>query len=131
MGSFEGVVMCGLFGLYALNKVRTRFGDNNIGLYRDDGLALIEGNSPRLADIARKDLCSVFQELALKITAEVNYKTVNFLDVTLNLTDESYKPYRKPNNEPLYIHKESNHPPSITKHRAAINRRIASLSSYR
>ena len=59
-----------------------------------------------------------------------NYKTVNFLDVTLNLTNESYKPYRKPNNDPLYIHKESNHPPSITKQLlAAINRRIASLSS--
>ena len=30
----------------------------------------------------------------------------------------------------MYIHKESNHPPSITKHlQAAINRRIASLSS--
>jgi hypothetical protein len=68
--------------------------------------------------------------LGLKITAEVNYKTVNFLDVTLNLTNESYKPYRKPNNDPLYIHKESNHPPSITKQlSAAINSRIASLSS--
>ena len=39
-------------------------------------------------------------------------------------------PTEKPNNDPLYIHKESNHPPSITKQLpAAINRRIASLSS--
>ena len=54
----------------------------------------------------------------------------NFLDITLNLANDSYKPYRKPNNEILYIHKESNHPPSITKHLpAAISRRIASLSS--
>ena len=130
MGSFDGAEICELVGLYALNKLRTRFGNNNIGLYRDDGLALIEGNSPRLADKARKDLSSAFQELGLKITAEVNYKTVNFLDVTLNLTSKLYKPYRKPNNEPLYIHKESNHPPSIIKHLpAAINRRVASLSS--
>ena len=130
MGSFDGAEICELVGLYALNKLRTRFGNNNIGLYRDDGLALIEGNSPRLADKARKDLSSAFQELGLKITAEVNYETVNFLDVTLNLTSKLYKPYRKPNNEPLYIHKESNHPPSIIKHLpAAINRRIASLSS--
>ena len=79
---------------------------------------------------ARIDLCSAFQELGLKITAEVNYKIVNFLDVTLNLTNESYRPYTKPNNEPLYIHKESSHPPSITKHLPeAINRRIATLSS--
>jgi hypothetical protein len=130
MGSFDGAEICELVGLYALNKLRTRFGNKNIGLYRDDGLALIEGTSLRLADKARKDLCSAFQELGLKITAEVNYKIVNFLDVTLNLTNESYKPYRKPNNEPLYIHKESNHPPPITKHLPeAINRRIATLSS--
>ena len=110
--------------------MRERFGNNNIGLYRDDGLALLKGTSLRLADEAGKDLCSAFQELGLKITAEINYKAVNFLDVTLNLTNESYKPYRKRNNELLYIHKESNHPPSITKHLlAAINRRIASLSS--
>ncbi len=111
----------------ALNKLRTRFGNNNIGWYRDDGLALIEGTSLRLADKTRKDLCSAFQELG---TAEVNYKIVNFLNVTLNLNNESYKPYRKPNNEPLYIHKESNHPPPITKHLPeATNRRIATLSS--
>ena len=130
MGSFDGAEVCELVGLYALNNLRKRFGNNNIGLYRDDGLALIEGTSLRLADKARKDLCSAFQELGLKITAEINYKTVNFLDVTLNLTNESYKPYRKPNNDLLYIHKDSNHPPSITKHLpAAINRRISSLSS--
>ena len=130
MGSFDGAEICELVGLYALNKLSARFDSNNIGLYRDDGLALIKGTSPRLADKERKGLCSAFQELGLKITAEVNYKTVNFLDVTLNLTNESYKPYRKPNNDPLYIHKESNHPPSITKQLpAAINRRIASLSS--
>ena len=121
-----------LVGLYALNNLCKRFGSNNIGLYRNDGLALIKGTSLRLAYKARKDLCSAFQELGLKITAEVNHKTVNSLDVTLNLADESYKPNRKPNNDPLYIHKESNHPPSITKQLpAAINRRIASLSSDR
>ena len=85
MAEMNGAVMCEIVGLYALNKLRTRFGNNNIGLYRDDGLALIEGNSPRLADRARKDLCSAFKELALKITAEVNYKTAKFLEFTLKL----------------------------------------------
>jgi hypothetical protein len=32
-------------------------------------------------------LSSAFKELGLKINAEVNYKTVNFVDVTLNLTN--------------------------------------------
>ena len=76
MGSFDGAENCELVGLYALNKLSTRFDSNNVGLYRDDGLALIKDTSRRLADKARKDLCSAFQELGLKITAEVNYKTV-------------------------------------------------------
>ena len=97
MGTFDGAEVCELVGLYALNKLREKFG-NNFGLYRDDGLALIEGTSPRLADKARKGLCSAFQEFGLKITAEVNYKTVNFLDITLNLANDSCKSYRKPNN---------------------------------
>ena len=123
MRSFDGAEICELLGLYALNNLCKRFGGNNIGLYRDDGLALIKGTSLRLTDKARKDRCSQFQEFGLKITAEVNHKTVNFLDVILNLTYESYKPFRKPNNDPLNIHKESNHPPSITKQLpAAINR---------
>ena len=33
---------------------------------------------------------------------------VDFLDVTLNLTDSTCKPYHKPNNEVFYIHKASN-----------------------
>ena len=73
--------------LYALNKLRAKFG-NNIGLYRDDGLALIEGTSLRLVDKTRKYLCTAFQKLRLKITAKVNYKIVNFLDIMLNLANK-------------------------------------------
>ena len=28
-----------------------------------------------------------------------------------NLKDQTYEPYRKPNNNPVYINKHSNHPP--------------------
>ena len=37
-------------------------------------------------------------------------KVVNYLEVTFNLNDETYKPYTKPNNEIKYIHRNSNHP---------------------
>ena len=74
--------MCELVGLHVLNSLAKRFGKDNIGLYRDDGLALIKGTSGRLADKVRKDLCAQFLEFGLKITAEVNHQVVNFLDVT-------------------------------------------------
>ena len=53
----------------------------------------------------------------------------DFLDVTLNLSNGKYYPFRKPNNEPVYINVKSNHPPTILRHLpAAINRRISNLS---
>ena len=68
--------------------------DLNIGLYRDDGLA------------------------------------VNFLDVTLDLTIERFKPYSKPATTPLYVHRGSNHPPNIIRNiPEAINKRLSEISS--
>jgi hypothetical protein len=130
MGSFDGAEVCELIGLFALNTLAKKFGNENIGLYRDDGLALIQSTSGRLADKAKKDLCAQFLQFGLRITAEVNHQLVNFLDVTFNLKDGSYSPNRKPDNNPLFIDKRSNHPTSITKHLpASINGRISSLSS--
>ena len=40
-------------------------------------------------------------------------KIVNYLDVTSNLNDESYKPSTKPNNQIKYMQKDSNHLPSV------------------
>ena len=55
---------------------------------------------------------------------------VNFLDVTFDLATGKYKRYRKPNDDPLYIHKHSNHPPSILRQLpASVNKRISTLSS--
>ena len=42
-------------------------------------------------------------------------KFFNYLDVTFNLNDETYKPYTKPNNKIKYIHKNSNHPPRVIR----------------
>ena len=56
-------------------------------------------------------------------------KVVNYLDVTLNLNDDSYQPYRKPNNETHYIHIHSDHPPCLTKQLPqSIEKRLSKLS---
>ena len=128
MGSYDGAEVCDLVGLFILKSLRERFG-HNIGLYRDDGLGVIQTNSGRLADKARKDLTAIFARHGLKITATTNIKVVNFLDITFDLTNGTYKPYRKPNDEPLYINNLSNHPPSVVQQLpASINKRINKLS---
>ena len=56
-------------------------------------------------------------------------KIVNFLDITLNLNNGKYYPYRKPNDHPVYVHRQSNHPPTIIKHLpSTISRRLSDIS---
>ena len=130
MGSYDGAEICELVGLFILNHLGKMFGKQNIGLYKDDGLAIIKNRSVRLAEKTRKELHKVFKQFGLKITAEANLHVVNFLDLTFDLTTEKYKPYRKPNDDPLYIHKHSNHPPRILRQLpASIKKRISTLSS--
>ena len=45
MGSYDGAEICELVGLFILNQLSEKFGKNNVGLYRDDGLMLINGTS--------------------------------------------------------------------------------------
>jgi hypothetical protein len=93
-------------------------------------LALIKSKSARLADKTRKELHKIFELFDLKITAESNLRIVNFLDVTFDLNNGKYRPYRKPNDDPLYINRYSNHPPSIIRQLpTSINKRIALISS--
>ena len=42
-------------------------------------------------------------------------KITDFLDINLELDNDKFYPYRKPNDTPLYVHRESNHPLNILK----------------
>ena len=55
---------------------------------------------------------------------------VQFLDIEMNLEEGTYKPFIKPNDSPVYVHRLSNHPPSITKNiPVAVNKRLSARSS--
>ena len=102
---------------------------NNIGLYADDGLCVIENaNGPKL-DRLCKDINAIFHNEGLKITIDTNLTTTDFLDVTLDLCTGKYYPYRKPNDRPLYVNANSNHPPTILKQLPTmVNTRLSLLS---
>ena len=57
----------------------------------------------------KKSLQKTFKEFGLEIVAESNLRIVNYLDVTLNLNNGSFRPCDKPGDITQYI-KESNHP---------------------
>ena len=66
-------------------------------------------------DRIRKDIIALFKSEGLSITIDTNLIETDFLDVSFNLEMDKFFPYRKPSNTLLYIHSESNHPPSIIK----------------
>ena len=56
-------------------------------------------------------------------------KKIDFLDVRFNLNEQTYEPYRKPSNEPIYINIQSNHPSNIIADiLKAITRRLVNIS---
>ena len=75
---------------------------------------------PLLSEHINKDLLGCiglnkkFQTLSkekdLEIIVQCNLKITNYLDITFNINDGSYHPYRKPNKETNYIHVKSTTP---------------------
>ena len=129
-GSYDGAEVCENIGLFLLHSLSKRFGKDNYGLYRDDGLAVLTSCSGPQADKARKDLIKIFKDNGLNITVETNLLATDFLDVHFNLQNGIYKPFRKPNDTPLYVNAGSNHPPNIIKQLPLmIGRRISDISS--
>ena len=129
MGSFDGAECTDLVGLYILHQLK-HINGLDLGLFRDDGLG-VSRLSPRTNQHrVLEEITRVFNENNLKITIEVNKKVVDFLDVTLDLDLGVYRPYTKPNHNPLYVHKQSNHPPSILENiPKGVNKRLSSISS--
>ena len=130
MGAFDGAEVCELVGTYLLSKIAQKYNKNDIGLYRDDGLGVMFNTSGPQNEKIKKDFVKIFKDNGLEIVIQCNLKVTNFLDVTLNLTDGTYKPYRKPDDETNYVHVESDHPPTILKQLPiAVEKRISDLSA--
>ena len=103
--------------------------DLQIGLYLDDGLAA-GFQTPRQLENIKKKICKIFKDNQLSITIDANLKAVNFLDVTFDLNTGLYKPFMKTNDKPIYVNKNSNHPPSILKNiPEAVTRRLSKISA--
>ena len=81
-------------------------------------------------DRYRKKLITLFQDNELKITVCMGKTSIKFLDINFCLNSKSNQPYRKPNDEPLYISRNSNHPHTIlSRLPQTISKRLSSLSS--
>ena len=57
MGCLDGAEVCGLTGLYMLSKIKSVFkNQNDVGLYRDDGLGILRNLSGPQIERVRKEI---------------------------------------------------------------------------
>ena len=84
MGSYDGAECCEIVGLFILNKLVMLLGNKQVGLYRDDGLAVLRHSGPE-AERIKKQVQTLIKSLDLKITIETHISEVEFLDLWLDL----------------------------------------------
>ena len=92
MGAYDGAEVCEIVGLFLLNNLANKFDKNSFGLYRDDVLVRHGHRAGKM----RKEFHQLFKEERLSLEIDCNLKTVNYLDITLDLNTSTHKPYRKP-----------------------------------
>ena len=97
MDSFDGAEICELVGIHILSLLSKELDKQSTDLYKHDGLVLLRNTSKQKTDRIRKDIIEIFQNAGFKIEIKTNLHIVDFLDVTFNLLDGTYKPYKKPN----------------------------------
>ena len=85
MGSFFSSKLFNLVGLCSLNRLKSNYNANEIGLYSDDGLAIIEQKTNQSLE---KKIKLFKKDIGFKITIDVGITVFNFLDMTNNI----YKP---------------------------------------
>ena len=115
MGAFDGAEVCEAVGNFLLYQLSKNYNKKDIGLYRDDGLAIFKNVSGSKAEKIKKNIQKLFKDNHLNMTIQCNLKIVNYLYVTFNLSNATYQSFCKPNNKIAYVHKESNHPPFILR----------------
>ena len=115
MGSYDSAEVCKLVGAFLLNNLSDAIDKTSVGLYRDDGLGVFKSHSGPESERKRKEIIKTFTTYNLSITIETNICFVTFLDATLDLINDIYKPYWKLNDNPVYINKNSSHLPTVLR----------------
>ena len=102
-GSYDGAELCVLIGIYIQSLLINILSKDSMGLYRDDELFILRKINKQQTDRVRKKIISINKNIDFKIEIVTNLREVDFLDVTFNLENNTYRPYRKPNYKLIYI----------------------------
>ena len=115
MGSYDDAEFCELIVIYIQSLLTNILSADSMSLYRDDGLFILRKINKQQTDRLQKKIISIFKNINFKIEIVTNQREIDFLDVTFNLENNTYRPHEKPSDKLIYIDVSSNHPPQITK----------------
>lgn len=128
-GSLDSCQICELVGIYLLSEIAKFVDPKGNGLYRDDGLLMLRMGK-RQMEILRQKLVKLFGENGFTIEVKHSVKSIEFLDVQMDITTNTHRPYKKPIDKIKYVHKDSNHPPAVIKQiPRTVEDRLSMLSS--
>ena len=85
MGAYDRAEVCELIGIFMLSLISKHTNKNHIGLYKDDGLAILKNTSGPEVDKLKKKFQKLFKEKYIHIIVQCNLKFTNYFDLTLNL----------------------------------------------
>ena len=115
MGSYDEGELYELIGIFTQSVLKDIKNKEVMGLYRDDGHKVLNKVTSQKTDKIRKKIIQVFKDNGFSIDIVTNLVEFNFLDVTFNLRNGSYRPYKKPNDKLKHMNVLFNHPPRILK----------------
>ena len=130
MGATDSAQTTDLVGLYLLHELALEFPELEGGAYRDDLLCIVKNKSTNQVERLKKQIRTFYKSYNMGIIFEPSVKVANFLDVTLRLNANDYKPFHKKNENLRYVNKKSNHPKAVIKSIVnSVSHRISKLSA--
>ena len=82
MESYDGAEVCELTGIFMLSLIGSKYNPNNIGLYRDDGLAVFKNTTSPQSEKIKKIFQKMFKNEGLDTIINCNMKIVNYLTLS-------------------------------------------------
>ena len=67
MGSHGGTEVCELVGIFILSHLTKLINQNDVGLYRDDGLIILKNLNGQQTDKLSKSIIQIFKDFGFKI----------------------------------------------------------------
>ena len=80
MGSHNGAEVYELICIFMLSLIGSKCNPNNIGLYRDDGLAVFKNTSGPQSEKIKMTFQKMFKNKGLDIIINCNMEIVNYPD---------------------------------------------------